>query len=245
MTDSSHPVSTANHGIVLEHAGVTIPPTDPRSQDEKQILAPLSLHLHEQRIAIIGPNGSGKSTLLRLLNGLVLPTSGSVHVNGRNTRTDVSAVRRSVGFVFTDPLSQLVMPTPQEDLELSLRRQKMGKKERKQHALDILTGYGLGHLAQSSIYELSGGERQLTALATVLAVNPDILVLDEPSTLLDLRNTRMLMERLLALPQQIIMSTHDLPLAATFDRVIVINDGQVAFDGAPAQGIDFYRELAS
>ena len=82
-------------------------------------------------------------------------------------------------------------------------------------ALAILADYGLEHLAQSSIYELSGGERQLTALATVLAVAPDILVLDEPSTLLDLRNTRLLMERLETLPQQIIISTHDLSLAAT------------------------------
>src|SRR6185312_1448699 len=132
-----------------------------------------------------------------------------VHVHGRSTRDEGSAVRSMVGFVFTDPLSQLVMPTPLEDVELSLRRTKMGKARRKEAAMAILAGYGLEHLAASSIYELSGGERQLTALATVLAVEPSILVLDEPSTLLDLRNTRLLMERLAALPQQVIMSTHD------------------------------------
>ena len=238
MTDSS------NRGIVLAQAGVTVPPADPRTQQAKQILAPVSLTLTEQRIAIIGANGSGKSTLLRLLNGLLLPTTGTVTVNGRSTHSDVAAVRRSVGFVFTDPLSQLVMPTPQEDLELSLRRQKLGKKERRDKALAILASYGLEHLAQSSIYELSGGERQLTALATVLAVDPDILVLDEPSTLLDLRNTRQLMQRLTALPQQVIMSTHDLSLAATFDRALVIEQGQVAFDGDPHQAIAAYQEMA-
>ncbi len=238
MIDSSH------RGIVLAQAGVTLQPADPRTRQAKQILAPLSLTLTEQRIAIIGANGSGKSTLLRLLNGLLLPTTGTVSVNGRSTHTDAAAVRRSVGFVFTDPLSQLVMPTPQEDLELSLRRQKLGKKERRDKALAILGGYGLEHLAQSSIYELSGGERQLTALATVLAVDPDILVLDEPSTLLDLRNTRQLMQRLTDLPQQVIMSTHDLSLAATFDRALVIEQGQVAFDGDPHQAISAYRELA-
>ncbi|ALO68498.1 cobalt ABC transporter ATP-binding protein [Arthrobacter alpinus] len=230
--------------MVLTQAGVTLPPADPRTQQAKQILAPLSLTLSEQRIAVIGANGSGKSTLLRLLNGLLLPTTGTVSVNGRSTHTDAPAVRRSVGFVFTDPLSQLVMPTPQEDLELSLRRQKLGKKERRDKALAILGSYGLEHLAQSSIYELSGGERQLTALATVLAVDPDILVLDEPSTLLDLRNTRQLMQRLTALPQQVIMSTHDLSLAASFDRALVIDQGQVAFDGDPHQAIAAYRELA-
>lgn len=221
-----------------------MPPADPRTQQSKQILAPVSLALTEQRIAIIGANGSGKSTLLRLLNGLLLPTTGTVTINGRSTHSDVAAVRRSVGFVFTDPLSQLVMPTPQEDLELSLRRQKLGKKDRREKALSILASYGLEHLAQSSIYELSGGERQLTALATVLAVDPEILVLDEPSTLLDLRNTRQLMQRLTNLPQQVIMSTHNLSLAATFDRALVIDQGQVAFDGEPHQAIAAYQELA-
>lgn len=237
-------IDSSNRGIVLAQAGVTVPPADPRTQQAKQILAPVSLTLTEQRIAIIGANGSGKSTLLRLLNGLLLPTTGTVTVNGRSTHGDVAAVRRSVGFVFTDPLSQLVMPTPQEDLELSLRRQKLGKKERRNKALAILASYGLEHLAQSSIYELSGGERQLTALATVLAVDPDILVLDEPSTLLDLRNTRQLMQRLNGLPQQVIMSTHDLSLAATFDRALVIDQGQVAFDGDPHQAIAAYQEMA-
>lgn len=235
---------SSNRGIVLAQAGVTVPPADPRTQQAKQILAPVSLTLTEQRIAIIGANGSGKSTLLRLLNGLLLPTTGTVTTNGRSTHSDVAAVRRSVGFVFTDPLSQLVMPTPQEDLELSLRRQKLGKKDRREKALSILASYGLEHLAQSSIYELSGGERQLTALATVLAVDPEILVLDEPSTLLDLRNTRQLMQRLKNLPQQVIMSTHDLSLAATFDRALVIDQGQVAFDGDPHQAIAAYQELA-
>lgn len=224
-------------------AGVSIPPSDTRNTQDKVILAPLTLTLAEQRIAVIGANGSGKSTLLRLINGLVLPSTGTVHVNGRNTRTQATAVRRSVGFVFTDPLSQLVMPTPQEDLELSLRRQKLGKKERAQKAAAILADHGLGHLAQSSIFELSGGERQLTALATVLAVAPDILVLDEPSTLLDLRNTKLLMDRLDALPQQIVMSTHDLTLAATFDRVLVIDNGDVAYDGDPQEAIARYRML--
>lgn len=234
-----------NCSVVLADASVSIPPVDPRSTASKTILAPLSLTLTQQRIAVIGANGSGKSTFLRLLNGLVLPTTGTVEVNGRSTHREAVAVRRSVGFVFTDPLSQLVMPTPQEDIELSLRRQKLGKKERREHALAILREYRLEHLAQSSIYELSGGERQLTALATVLAVAPDILVLDEPSTLLDLRNTRLLMERLDTLPQQIILSTHDLSLAATFERVLVMDGGALVFDGEPRQAIATYRELAS
>lgn len=235
----------AGNRIVLDQAGVTIAAADPRTQEAKRILAPLSLALTEQRIAVIGANGSGKSTFLRLLNGLVLPSAGTVRVNGRSTNNESSAVRRSVGFVFTDPLSQLVMPTPLEDVELSLRRRKLDKKARKAAALSILADYGLAHLAQSSIYELSGGERQLTALATVLAVAPAILVLDEPSTLLDLRNTRLLMQRLDTLPQQIIMSTHDLGLAATFDRILVFDQGELRYDGDPHRAIARYRELSA
>lgn len=209
----------------------------------KTILNPTNLVLSESRIGIIGANGSGKSTLLRLLNGLVLPSTGTVRVNGLDSRIDGSAVRRTVGFVFTDPLSQLVMPTPLEDLELSLRRLKLGKKERRLRAKAILAGYGLEHVAEHSIYELSGGERQLAALASVLAVDPAILVLDEPSTLLDLRNTKLLRDRLAGLPQQVIMATHDLALAADCERVLVVDKAAIAFDGEPAAAIAHYQAL--
>ena len=95
----------ASRSIVLESAGVAIPPVDARDGAAKTILRPISVTMAEKRIAVIGANGSGKSTLLRLLNGLVLPSTGAVRVNGLDTRTDGSAVRRAVGFVFTDPLS--------------------------------------------------------------------------------------------------------------------------------------------
>lgn len=239
------PAATESKSIVLASASVSIPSADPRVKEPKRILSPLSLTLSEQRIAVIGANGSGKSTLLRLLNGLVQPSTGTVHVHGRSTHSDGGSVRATVGFVFTDPLSQLVMPTPLEDVELSLRRQKLGKIQRRETALAILADYNLEHLAHSSIYELSGGERQLVALATVLAVAPKVLVLDEPSTLLDLRNTKLLMQRLDVLPQQVIMSTHDLSLVETFQRVLVIDNGQVAYDGGPREAIGRYRELVA
>lgn len=227
--------------IHLAAAGVKLEAADGA---DRNILAPTTLDLTEQRIAVIGANGSGKSTLLRLLNGLLLPSTGTVTVNGVDTAGNGRAVRRQVGFVFTDPLSQLVMPTPLEDLELSLRRLHPSGAQRRAAALEILAGLGLAHLAQNSIYELSGGERQLVALAAVLAVGPEVLVLDEPSTLLDLRNTRLLRERLAGLPQQLIISTHDLELAQDCTRVLVIDDGVVSFDGPPADAVACYRELA-
>lgn len=209
----------------------------------KVLLDSISLELTEQRIGVIGANGSGKSTVLRLVNGLVQPTEGRVTVDGADTVRDVRTVRRNVGFVFTDPLSQLVMPTGREDVELSLRRSVRNGKERRQAAEAALDRLGLLELADQSIYELSGGERQLMALAAVLAVNPSVLVLDEPSTLLDLRNRELLRRTLAGLDQQIIMSTHDLELALEMDRVLVVEKGGVVFDGGAAPAVDHYRML--
>jgi biotin transport system ATP-binding protein len=203
----------------------------------KTLLEKLSLDLTEQRIGVIGANGSGKSTLLRLLNGLVAPSTGSVTVGGRDTVRAVRDVRRRVGFVFTDPLSQLVMPTGREDVELSLRRSVRNAKERRNQAEAVLDRFGLLPLADQSIYELSGGERQLLALAAVLAVDPEVLVLDEPSTLLDLT--------LAGLSQQVILSTHDLELAQDLDRVLVVDAGMVVFDGEAAAAVGHYRALSA
>jgi len=211
----------------------------------KTLLRGISLNLTEQRIGVIGANGSGKSTLLRLLNGLVAPSDGTVTVDGDDTARSVRSVRRKVGFVFTDPLSQLVMPTGREDVELSLRRSVRNTRERRLAAEAILNRFGLMPLADQSIYELSGGERQLMALAAVLAVEPAVLVLDEPSTLLDLRNRELLRRTISGLSQQIVMSTHDLELVRDMDRVLVVESGQVVFDGGAAAAVEHYRELSA
>jgi biotin transport system ATP-binding protein len=109
----------------------------------------------------------------------------------------------------------------------------------------VLHRLGLVRLADQSVYELSGGERQLMALAAVLAVDPEVLVLDEPSTLLDLRNRQLLRRTLATLPQQVVFSTHDLELALDAERVLVVEGGRLAFDGGPAEAVDFYRSLCS
>lgn len=124
-----------------------------------------------------------------------------------------AAVRRRVGYVFTDPLSQLVMPTPVEDVELSLRRTMRDRASRRNAALELLEQRGLADQAEQSIYDLSGGERQLVALTSVLAVEPAILVMDEPTTLLDLRNRNRFRRTLGELEQQVLLATHDLDLA--------------------------------
>lgn len=226
-----------------------------------RVLHPTTLRLTERRIALIGANGSGKSTLARMINGLVEPTAGSVTVSAPSARgtgaasydtiRDGAAVRRLVGFVFTDPTAQLVMPTAIEDVALSLRRSHPRKHERFAAAHATLSRFGLEALADHSVHTLSGGQKQLLALASVLATDPTILVADEPTTLLDLRNSRTVAELLLGLSQQLILVTHDLALAARCDRVIVVDRGAVVRDsgvtttGDPvADAIAWYQEQA-
>jgi biotin transport system ATP-binding protein len=130
------------------------------SAHPKVLLEAVTLRLEEARVGVIGANGSGKSTMLRLVNGLIQPTSGRVTVDGDDTVHAVRRVRRNVGFVFTDPLSQLVMPTGREDVELSLRRSVKNGHERGRQAEAALERLGLQHLADQSIYELSDGARR-------------------------------------------------------------------------------------
>jgi biotin transport system ATP-binding protein len=225
--------------VVLTGATVTVP-LDAGGRN-RTLLGPLDLVLRERRITVVGANGSGKSTLLRLLNGLVLPSSGSVRVDGLDTARQGGEVRRRVAFAFTDPISQLVMPTGREDVELSLRRVHRSRRDRREAAEAVLARFGLTDLADRSVYELSGGERQLMALAVVLATEPRLLVLDEPTTLLDLRNTVALRRLLGSLPQTVVTATHDLDLALEADRTLVVDSGAVVFDGAPHAAVDHYR----
>lgn len=207
------------------------------------ILHPTTLDLNERRIAILGANGSGKSTLARLVNGLALPVSGSVTVDGLDTRKHGALVRRKVGFLFTDPSAQLIMPTAFEDVELSLRRIIGDRDERAEAALAALEEIGLRDKADVSVNALSGGQRQLLALAGVLATTPSIVVADEPTTLLDLRWKAHVGALLHALPIQVIEVTHDLDAATRAERALVVDEGAVVFDGDPIVAVSFYREL--
>lgn len=213
----------------------------------RPILHDLTLTLNEPRIGLIGPNGGGKSTFARLLNGLVLPSSGTVTLitgGGRelDTRRDGREVRRRVGFVFTDPDSQIVMPTVAEDVAFSLKRFKLSRDDVAARVAAQLTAIGLADHADHPAHLLSGGQKQLLALSSVLVTEPAILVCDEPTTLLDLRNGRLVSDVLMRLEQQLIVATHDLDLVSRCDRVLVIVDGAVAFDGSAAAAVAWYRD---
>jgi biotin transport system ATP-binding protein len=210
---------------------------------DRPVLRDITLDLDGPRIAIIGANGSGKSTLARVFNGLVVPTAGTVTVDGLDTRRDGAAVRRKVGFVFTDPDAQIVMPTVAEDVAFSLRRKEITSSERDEQVREVLTRFGLEDHADHPAHLLSGGQKQLLALASVLVTEPDVLVCDEPTTLLDLRNTRIVSDLIHALPQRVILVTHDLDEAKSWPRVVVIDEGQVVADGSGETSTQVYREL--
>jgi biotin transport system ATP-binding protein len=203
------------------------------------VLDHVDLELTAARIAVIGANGSGKSTFARLLNGLILPTAGTVTVHGLDTTRQTAAVRRQVGFVFTDPDAQILMPTPAEDLALSLRGRP--RDEIAARVRNALAQHGLTDHADVAAAVLSGGQKQMLALASVLITEPRLLVADEPTTLLDLRNARRVGDLLCTQPAQLVVVTHDLELAARCDTAVLFADGRVGAVGDPGAVIDEYR----
>ncbi|MDF3305562.1 energy-coupling factor ABC transporter ATP-binding protein [Rhodococcus koreensis] len=210
---------------------------------DRQVLRGVDLRFAERRVGIIGSNGSGKSTLARMINGLLKPTSGTVTVDGVDAARKGAQVRRKVGFVFTDPDTQIVMPTVSEDLAFSLRRSGLSKQEIAARVEEILVRFRLDKHAEHPAHLLSGGQKQLLAIGAVLIRRPEVVIADEPTTLLDLRNARVVSEALDSMDQQVIVVTHQLALLESFERVIVIDDGLVAFDGSPDDAVPAYRQL--
>ncbi len=216
-------------GIKLEDVAVEF--------DGHIALSVTELNLSAKSIAVIGSNGSGKSTFARLLNGLVKPTRGAVTVSGVNPDT------KTTGFLFSNPDLQIVMPTVFEDVAYSLTNQKLSKDEVRTRVESALTAVGLIELQEANCHTLSSGQKQLLALASNIVREPKVLVADEPTTLLDLPNTKRITKLLHSLPlEQLVIVTHDLDLAATADEVIWFDAGQVKQVGKPATVIPAYRK---
>ena len=207
-------------------------------REGRQTLADLSLSLSERRIGIIGPNGSGKSTFIRLINGLLIPQVGQVRVDGLDTRHEVEKIRRKVGFVFQNPDNQIVFPVVSEDIEFGLKRRVPEASTRRLRIRDALSQLGILHLQDRLIHTLSGGERQLVALAGVLAMQPEVLLLDEPSIGLAPKLFQDLAGPIRALQQErkmsiLIVEQNVREALKISDRVIVMKSGQLIREGSP------------
>jgi cobalt transport protein ATP-binding subunit len=191
-----------------------------------------------ERVALLGPNGAGKTTLVLHLNGVLRPGRGSVRVGGLEVGRDtVQEIRRRVGVVFQDPDDQLFMPTVADDVAFGPANFGVTEPELSRRVADALAAVEMGEHGDRSPMHLSGGQRRRVALATVLSCDPEILVLDEPSSNLDPVARRELAEVLLRLDRTMLMVTHDLPFALQLcPRSVVVDDGVVVAD-APTREI--------
>ncbi|MBP1859548.1 energy-coupling factor ABC transporter ATP-binding protein [Rhizobium herbae] len=208
------------------------------------VLQPLTLTLTERRIGVIGLNGSGKTTFARLINGLVKPTTGQVTVNGLDTVRDESAVLAAAGFIFQNPQHQIIMPIVHEDIAFGLKNRGLKADEIERRTAAVLERFGITHLAKRRVHELSGGETQLVAIASVLVTGPGILILDEPTNQLDLKNRRLVENTITGLDEHSIVISHDLPLIEQFERVLLFHDGRLVADGPAQEAIRAYHEVA-
>lgn len=203
--------------------------------DGTQALRGISFRVtHGESVAVIGANGAGKSTLLLHLNGYLTPQKGQVRIGDFPlTKDNVSDIRKTVGMVFQDPDDQLFMPTVYDDVAFGPLNLGYPQKELDHHVNEALTRVGALELKDRPPHHLSGGEKRAVAIATVLSMNPSILVMDEPSSNLDPGARRMLINLLKTFEHTKIIATHDLDLALEVcKRIIVMHRGEVKADGS-------------
>ncbi len=201
----------------------------------------LSLDLPEQRIGIIGNNGSGKSSLLRLINGLLLPDGGSVTVCGYDTKAHRRELPRLVGFLFQNAEHQILFPTAGEEIAFGLREAGTDARNAEKKAAGILAANGCSDWLHRPVQELSDGQKQRLCIFAIMAMQPQILLLDEPFASLDLPTRKAISKQILSAPQQVIMASHDFDLLARFERIIWLDGGRVVADGAAGRILADYR----
>jgi len=202
--------------------------------DGTEALRGVFLHIRAgESVAVVGANGAGKSTLLLHLNGSLIPQHGTVRIGDfQVAKTALPNIRRTVGMVFQDPDDQLFMPTVAEDVAFGPLNLKLPPEEVERRVVSALDQVGAGHLRDRPPYKLSGGEKRLAAIATVLAMAPAILVMDEPSSSLDPCARRTLIELLAGFRHTKIIATHDLDLVLDLcPRTIVLREGRVMAAG--------------
>jgi cobalt/nickel transport system ATP-binding protein len=201
----------------------------------------------EERVAILGPNGAGKTTLMLHMNGLLAPSRGSVSVDGQKVAPETyHSVRQKVGLVFQDPDDQLFMPTVRQDVAFGPANAGMRSPELDSIVSSALTRVGMANSIDRPPHHLSLGERRRVAIATVLASEPSILVLDEPSSNLDPTSRRQVAEILVDLQRTTLMVTHDLSYALQVcSRSVILSDGRIVADGPTAELLADSRLLAA
>lgn len=198
----------------------------------------VSVHIEPgEKVALVGPNGAGKSTLMLHLNGILRSNGGDVRVCDMPVRDDtLGKVRAAVGLVFQDPDDQLFSPTVFEDVAFGPLHMGLPEEDVRRRVDHALQAVGMAAYRDRVSHHLSVGEKKRIAIATVISMDPEILVMDEPSAGLDPRARRGLINLLHSLPQTMLVSTHDIRLVEeVFPRTVIMDQGQVVADGATAQ----------
>ncbi len=188
---------------------------------------------HGEKVALVGANGAGKSTLLLHTDGLLMPSQGEVVMGGITlTRRTLPLVRQSVGLVFQDSDNQLFMPTVEQDVAFGPSNMRLEPAEIERRVMDALEAVGALHLRKSSPFQLSGGQKKRVAIATVLSMEPSILVMDEPTSNLDPRARRQIIDLIRRFRHTTLIATHDMEMVLDLcDRTIVMKDGKIVADG--------------
>src|SRR5215212_5287302 len=186
-------------------------------------------------VGVVGPNGGGKSTLVRLLNGLLRPDSGRVLVSGHDPATEPFEVRKHLGVLFQNPENGLVAPFVEDDVAFGLENLGVPRGEMRERVAQAIRSVGLEGYERREPHTLSGGEKQRVALAGLLAVEPEVLALDEPTSMLDAAGRTEVLERLEALRAEktVLHVTHHLEELLNADRILVLNGGELVADESP------------
>ena len=198
----------------------------------------VSFEVHAgEYVGVVGPNGGGKSTLVRLLNGLLEPDSGTVRVAGHDPATEPFEVRKRLGMIFQNPDNGLVAPSVEDDVAFGLENLGVPRKEMRGRIEEAMRAVGLAGYERREPHTLSGGEKQRVALAGILAVQPEILVLDEPTSMLDATGRRDVLEKVDGLRNKktVLHVTHHLDELLDADRILVLNEGRLAADVGPGE----------
>ncbi|GGA13173.1 energy-coupling factor ABC transporter ATP-binding protein [Neptunicoccus cionae] len=201
----------------------------------RQVFGPASLVLDDRRVGVIGQNGAGKSSFLRLMAGLIQPDSGRVLLGNSDVFKDRKAALAGIGVIFQNPDHQILFPTVVEEIAFGLTQLGASKAAAHDRALAVLQVQDRADWADRQCYTLSGGQRHYLCLMAVLAMEPDVILLDEPYAGLDIPTSARLHRQLDSLAQSLVMITHDPALLADYDRVIWIDDGLVKADGVPSE----------
>lgn len=189
---------------------------------------------HGEKVALVGANGAGKSTLLLHTNGLLMPSQGGVVLGGiALTRRTLPLVRQSVGLVFQDSDNQLFMPTVEEDVAFGPSNMRLEPEEIRRRVTEALDAVGALDLRGESPFRLSGGQKKRVAIATVLAMEPSVLVMDEPTSNLDPRARRQIIDLIRRFSHTTLIATHDMKMVLDLcDRTIVMKEGRIVADGS-------------